>query len=98
MLETARATVARARERRSRMNALLSLSNDLAGAVERAARAIVTVNARPRIPSTGVHWTPGVVVTADHTVKTDGDIAITTPDGRTLPATLAGRDASTDLA
>ena len=37
------------------MDTLLSLSNDLAGAVERTAPAIVTVHARRRLPSTGIH-------------------------------------------
>ena len=49
------------------MEALLSLSNDLAGAVERAAPSIVAVHARRRLPSTGIHWRAGIVVTADHT-------------------------------
>jgi len=80
------------------MNALLSISNELAAAVERAGRAIVAVNARPRIPSTGVHWRPGVIVTAHHTVRADEGITIARPDGRTVAATLAGRDPGTDLA
>ena len=77
---------------------LLSLSNDLAGAVERAGRATVAVNARQRVPSSGVHWRQGIVVTADHTIERDEDITVTLPDGRTVPATLAGRDPGTDLA
>jgi S1-C subfamily serine protease len=80
------------------MNALLALSRDLAGAVEGVARAVVTVHARPRVPSMGVHWQPGVIVTADHTVTADEEIAVTTPEGRAVPATLAGRDPGTDLA
>jgi S1-C subfamily serine protease len=80
------------------MDALLSLSNDLAGAVAHAGRAVVTVHARHRLPSTGVHWRPGVVVTAEHTVRRDEEITITTPDGRTRPAILAARDPGTDLA
>jgi S1-C subfamily serine protease len=80
------------------MDTLLSLSNDLAGAVERTAPAIVTVHARRRLPSTGIHWRPGVIVTADHTVRAEQDITVTTPDGRALPAVLAGRDPGTDLA
>jgi S1-C subfamily serine protease len=39
-----------------------------------------------------------VIVTANHTVKRDEEISIGLPDGRTIPALLAGRDASTDLA
>ena len=79
------------------MEALLSLSNDLAGAVERVAPSMVTVHAR-RLPSTGIHWRPGIVVTADHTVRTEQDITVTTSEGRSLPAVLAGRDPGTDLA
>ena len=77
---------------------VLSLSNTLADAVARAGRAVVAVNARRRGSSTGVHWRPGVVVTADHTVRMDDEITITRPDGRPVPATLAGRDPGTDLA
>src|SRR3989475_12668637 len=84
--------------RRRRMNALLSLSNDLAAAVERVRGAVVAVNARPRLPSTGVHWRPGIIVTADHTVRSDEDITIIAPDGRTVAASLVARDPGTDLA
>ena len=80
------------------MDGLLTLSNDLATAVEHAARAVVGVNARRRFGSTGVHWRPGLVVTADHTVEVDEDITVTTPDGGTLAATVAGRDPAVDLA
>ena len=79
------------------MDALLSLSNDLAAAVKRAAPAVVAVHAR-RLPSTGIHWRPGIVVTAEHTVRTAEDITVTMADGRSLPAVLAGRDPGTDLA
>jgi S1-C subfamily serine protease len=80
------------------MDGLLTLSNELAAAVDHAGRALVGVNARRRFGSTGVHWRPGLVVTADHTVEVDEDITVTTPDGRALPATVAGRDPAVDLA
>ncbi|HEX9868183.1 MAG TPA: trypsin-like peptidase domain-containing protein [Candidatus Tectomicrobia bacterium] len=79
-------------------SALLALSNDLAGAVEGAGRCVVAVHARPRVPSSGVHWRQGVIVTADHTLKRDEEISVSLPDGGMIPAVLAGRDASTDLA
>jgi S1-C subfamily serine protease len=79
-------------------SALLALSHDLAGAVEGTSRSVVAVHARPRMPSSGVHWRQGVIVTAEHTVRRDEDISVGLPDGRTVPAVLAGRDASTDLA
>jgi S1-C subfamily serine protease len=79
-------------------NELVALSNELAGAVEQAGRAVVAVNARPRFASSGVLWRPGIIVTAEHTIRRREDIGITLPDGRTTSATLAGRDAGTDLA
>lgn len=77
---------------------LAALSNELAGAVARAGRSVVAVNGRERISSSGILWRPGVIVTAEHTVRRDEEITVTLPDGRTVPATLAGRDAGTDIA
>ena len=77
---------------------LESLSNDLAGAVERAGQSVVAIHARRRIPSSGIHWRPGIVVAAHHTIQRDEDIAVTIADGTSVPATLVGRDPTTDLA
>lgn len=77
---------------------LAALSNELADSVEKAGRSVVAVHARPRIPSSGVVWRPGVVVTTDHTTERDEDITVTFSDGRNAAATVAGRDPSTDLA
>jgi S1-C subfamily serine protease len=77
---------------------LLRLSNSLADAVEQVGHSTVSVNARGRLPSSGVHWRSGVIVTADHTVERDDNLTITLPNGTDLPAKLAGRDAGTDLA
>jgi S1-C subfamily serine protease len=75
-----------------------ALSHESASAIEKAGSAVVAVHARRRIPSSGVHWRRGIVVTADHTLERDEEITVTLPDGRTAGATLAGRDPSTDLA
>jgi S1-C subfamily serine protease len=80
------------------MTTLASLSEDLAAAVARAGRATVAVRARPRLPSTGVHWRSGSIVTADHTIRVEEEIVVTWSDGATSRATVAGRDAGTDLA
>jgi S1-C subfamily serine protease len=77
---------------------LLALSHALANAVERTGRFVVAVNARTRIAASGVHWRDGVVVTAEHALKRDEEIAVALPDGSTQGATLVGRDPSTDLA
>jgi S1-C subfamily serine protease len=75
-----------------------SLSNEAATAIEKAGRPVVAVHARRRIPASGIHWRPGVVVTANHAIERDDEITVTLPDQSTVPATLAGRDPATDLA
>jgi S1-C subfamily serine protease len=45
-----------------------------------------------------VIWRPGVVVTAEHTIRREEEITVTVPDGSERPATVAGRDAGTDIA
>lgn len=77
---------------------LNALSEQLADAVERGGRAVVSVDARPRVHTSGVNWREGVVVSTNHTVRRDEDITIRLHDGREVPATLAGRDPGTDLA
>jgi S1-C subfamily serine protease len=80
------------------MDSLLTLSNELAAAVEHAGRAVFGINARPRLGSAGVHWRPGLIVTADHTVQMDEEVTVTRPDGRIVTATVAGRDPTIDIA
>ena len=80
------------------MDRLRALSDELAAAVAQAGRATLAVHARPRLPSTGVHWRSGLVVTANHTVHADDGVTVTRPDGRAVAATLVGRDPSRDLA
>jgi S1-C subfamily serine protease len=77
---------------------IAALSDQLADAVASAGAALVAVHARPRLPSTGVQWKDGVVVTTEGTIKQEEDITVTLPDGKRIPATLAGRDRGTDLA
>ena len=78
---------------------LAQLSDDLAAAVERAGAAVVTVNARRRMPASGIVWSEdGLIVTANHVVERDEEITVGLPDGREVPATLVGRDPGTDLA
>lgn len=77
---------------------LVALSNALAQATDRAAASVVAVHTETRGSSSGVVWRSGVIVTAEHALRRDEEIQITLPDGRVTGATLAGRDASTDLA
>lgn len=77
---------------------LIELSNALAGATQAAAAAIVAVHTEARGSSSGVVWRPGTVITAEHALQRDEEIRLTLPDGRVVSASLAGRDASSDLA
>lgn len=77
---------------------LAALSNELAAAVKQAENHVVAVHARPRFSSSGVIWRPGVIVTAEHTVRREEEITVTLPDGNNVPATLAGADPGTDIA
>src|SRR5262249_19353238 len=80
------------------MTTVMDLSNALAGAVERVSGCMFAVHGGPRLPSTGVQWRPGLVVTANHTVENDREVTLTGPDGRSFPASVAGRDPSLDIA
>jgi S1-C subfamily serine protease len=75
-----------------------SFSQELAAAAERAGTSVVAVGARPRLPSSGIHWRKGVVVTAHHTIRREDDIHVLAPGGKRVAAKLAGRDPGTDLA
>lgn len=79
-------------------NSLIALSEQIASTVEQAAQSIVAVHARPRFDSSGVHWSPEIVVTADHALRRDEGVRVTAPDGSSLAAEVVGRDSGTDLA
>lgn len=77
---------------------LESLSNDLAAAAEAVGGSVVAIYGRRWIPSSGIQWRKGVVVTANHTIRREEDITVVGEGGRPVKANLVGRDASTDLA
>jgi S1-C subfamily serine protease len=78
--------------------ALTSFSNELSKLVQEVSSSVVAVHARRRFPSSGVHWGPDLVVTADHTVSREEEIRVTLPDGRSAEASLLGRAPGADLA
>ena len=77
---------------------LPSLSEDLASAVANGGPGVVRVEARRRLPASGVVWSSdGMIVTTHHVVERDENIRIGPAVGDTVPATLVGRDPTTDL-
>lgn len=78
---------------------LRNLSDGLAATVEAAGASVVRVEGRRRLPATGIVWSAdGVVVTAHHVVQKEENIGVGLPDGQVVPATLVGRDPTTDVA
>ena len=78
---------------------LTGLSDALAETVEGSGTSVVRVEARDRLPASGIAWpSPGIIVTAHHVVEREENIIIGLPSGETLEAVLVGRDPTTDLA
>lgn len=79
-------------------NPLTDFSNGLTAAVEKAGESTILVDARKRYPASGIAYTQDLILTADHVVTREEDIKVTLPDGRSLNASIVGRDPGSDLA
>jgi S1-C subfamily serine protease len=79
-------------------NPLIALSDAMAEAVEKAGASTLLVEARRRIPASGIAFASDLVLTADHVVEREEDIRLLLPDGSQRSASLAGRDSGNDLA
>jgi S1-C subfamily serine protease len=79
-------------------NVLIELSDALADAAEKAGRATVLVQARRRMPASGIAYASDLILTADHVVEREDGIEVILADGTKVPARVAGRDAGSDLA
>jgi S1-C subfamily serine protease len=76
----------------------LAVSQAMADAVEQAGQATVLVDARRRMPLSGIGYADDLVLTADHGVEREENIRVVLADGREAAAQLAGRDRGSDLA
>jgi S1-C subfamily serine protease len=65
--------------------------------VAKATPALVSVHSH-RARASGFVWKPGLVVTADEALAEEGDVSIVLADGTARPATIVGRDHTTDIA
>src|SRR5262245_36824478 len=79
-------------------NILKQLSDATEALVAAASARVVAVDGRDRTNSSGFVYAPGIVVTAEEALERDDGIEITLADGKTVSATLVGRDSSTDIA
>lgn len=77
---------------------LMELSDALADAAELAGKSTVLVDARRRMPASGIVLAPDLILTAEHVVERNEDISILFGDGTEVSAKVAGRDAGSDLA
>jgi S1-C subfamily serine protease len=78
---------------------LHELSTNIAELVAAADKQIVRVEGRRRLAATGVIYrADGLIVTANHVVERDDELAIGLGDGTTHRATLVGRDPNSDVA
>ena len=78
---------------------LTQFSDDLAELVEGSNPFVVRVEARRRLPASGVVWSSdGLIVTSHHVVEREDGIRVGLPNGETANATLVGRDPTTDVA
>jgi len=79
-------------------NVLVELSDALADAAEKAGNATVLVNARRRMPASGIIYASDLILTADHIVEREEGIKVILADGAEVSARVAGRDSGSDLA
>src|SRR5499427_10674354 len=76
---------------------LSSFSNQLADAVDSAARSVVQVQGRRR-PASGLVYADDVVLTTARALGREDGLHVRRDDGATLDAELAGWDPTTGLA
>jgi S1-C subfamily serine protease len=79
-------------------NVLVELSDALADAAEKAGNATVLVDARRRMPASGIVYASDLILTADHIVEREEGLKVILGDGTEISARIAGRDAGSDLA
>lgn len=76
---------------------LAQLSSTIVEAAAAVAPSIVEI-ASTRSLATGFVWREGLIITADEALSDEGQILIEFSDGTQHPASLVGRDPSTDIA
>ncbi len=79
-------------------SSLVDFSNDIAQTVERVGSFVIGVVEGGREGVSGILWRPDLGVTAEHTIRGQGEVTVILPSGEKTKATIAGRDPGTDVA
>ena len=77
---------------------LVQFSTELADAVERAGKSVITVLEGGREGVSGTVWRDGIAITAEHTIRGLDEVTVMLPSGAKSRARVAGRDHGTDVA
>src|SRR5436190_1703665 len=77
---------------------LETISSEFSSAAEKVGGSVFAVHARRWLPTSGIEWKKGVVVTVHHGVQRDEDIKVLLDGGHAISAKLVGRDPRTDIA
>lgn len=77
---------------------LIEFSKEMADAVERAGEFVVGVLEGGREGVSGTVVREGFAITAEHTIRGRDAVTVVLPTGEQVKATVAGRDAGTDIA
>ncbi|KAA6456871.1 serine protease [Acidobacteria bacterium AB60] len=77
---------------------LVDFSNELAEAVARAGRSVISVPEGGREGVSGTIWREGIAITAEHTIRGLDEVEVILPSGEKSKAAVAGRDHGTDIA
>jgi S1-C subfamily serine protease len=75
-----------------------ALSEEFSAACEAVQESVVAVDSGGRLAASGVCWKEGVVVTASHLVRDNGELTLLGASGEKFIGALAGRDRGRDLA
>jgi S1-C subfamily serine protease len=79
------------------MTTLSAFSHELAKVISQSALTVVALPAK-RCCVSGVHWSPGIIVTTIDAVRCQEEMTLMTSAGEVLPASVVGSDPGTDIA
>src|SRR5262249_216319 len=74
------------------------LSQEISQTVATTGRSVVAVDARAGHTSSGIVWKPDFILTAAHAIRHETESRVVFEEGKSVPARLAGRAPSVDIA